>query len=302
MEHLLKTGKHKVTAITREESTAKMPAGVEVKRVNYNDPSSLVNALQGQEVLIITLAVTAPPDTQRKLIDAAATANVPWVLPNEWGINSSRNKDLGRDTFIGERAEKVRDHIEQLGKSWWIGISCGFWYEFSLSGTEIRYGFDFPSRKVTLYDDGNTHINTSTWPQCGRAVANLLSLKVNPDDENDKSPCLSQFKNKYVYISSFNVSQRDMLDSVLRVTGTRMEDWKVEYEPSKDRYEAGLKQFQSGDMMGFGKLLYARVFYPDRSGEYESTEGLHNDVLGLPKEDLDEYTKIAVEMAEKGRK
>ncbi|CAF3802094.1 unnamed protein product [Adineta steineri] len=85
VDELLKIGKHKITAITREDSTSKMPPGVEVKKVNYDDPSSLVEALKGQEVLIITMAVTAPKEQQTKLIEAAAAANVPWVLPNEYG-------------------------------------------------------------------------------------------------------------------------------------------------------------------------------------------------------------------------
>ncbi|CAF1690831.1 unnamed protein product, partial [Adineta ricciae] len=77
VDELLKIGKHKITAITREDSTNKLPSGVEIKKVNYDDPSSLVEALKGQEVLIITMAVTAPPDQQTKLIEAAAAANVP---------------------------------------------------------------------------------------------------------------------------------------------------------------------------------------------------------------------------------
>ncbi|CAF0806414.1 unnamed protein product [Adineta steineri] len=87
VEELLKIGKHKITALTREDSTSKMPPGVDVKKVNYDDPSSLVEALKGQEVLIITMAVTASKEQQTKLIEAAAAANVPWVLPNEFGGN-----------------------------------------------------------------------------------------------------------------------------------------------------------------------------------------------------------------------
>jgi hypothetical protein len=275
-----------------------MPAGVEVKKVNYNDPSSLVEALKGQEVLIITMAVTAPKEQQTKLIEAAAAANVPWVLPNEFGGDPTA-LEMQKDNMLGEGKTKYREHIEKLGKSSWIGIVCNYWYEYSLSGGSVLYGFDFKDRTVTFYDDGNTRINTSTWPQTGRSVANLLSLKVLPDDASDKSACLNDFRNKFVYVSSFNVSQKDMLDSVMRVTGTSLKDWKVSYEPVKERYKAGVEEFRSGSRIGFGKLLYARSFYPDKCGNYEERKGLHNDLLGLPKEDMDEYTKIAVQRAEK---
>ena len=293
---MTKTGKHKVTAITRPESTSKVPAGVTVKRVNYDD-ESLVKALQGQEVLIITMGVGAPPDQQTKLIDAAAAANVPWVLPNEWGHDGA-NVQLGKDILLGDKQTKFRAHIEQLGKSSWIGISCNFWYEYSLSHGVDTYGFDFKNRTVTFIDDGNTRINTSTWPQCGRGIAGLLTLKLLPDNEHDKSPCLSQFRNNFVYISSFLVSQKDILDSVMRVTGTTCEEWKVSYEPSKERYKSGVEELQKGNRNGFARLLYTRMFYPDGSGNFESSKGLHNDILGLPKEDIDESTKIAIKMAE----
>lgn len=274
-----------------------MPAGVEVKKVNYDDHDSLVEVLKGQEVLIITMAVTAPPEQQTKLIEAAAAANVPWVLPNEWGSDGA-NVQLSKDTLLGDKATKYRAHIEQLGKSSWIGIACSFWYEYSLSNGVETYGFDMKKRTVTFIDDGNTRINTSTWPQCGRAIASLLGLKVLPNDEHDQSSCLAQFRNKFVYISSFLVSQNDMLDSVMRVTGTKREDWKITQEPHKERYESGLAELQKGNRLGFVRLLYTRVFYPDGSGQFETSKGLQNDILGLPKENMDECTKVALQMAE----
>lgn len=294
---MIKTGRHKVTAITRADSTSKVPAGVEVKKVRYDDYDSLVEALQGQEVLIITMAVTAPFEQQTKLIEAAAVANVPWVLPNEWGPDGT-NVELGKDILLGEKQNKYRAHIEQLGKSSWIGIACSFWYEFSLSSGVETYGFDLKNRTVTFIDDGDTRINTSTWPQCGRGIAGLLGLKVLPDDENDQSPHLAQFRNKFVYVSSFLISQRDMLDSVMRVTSTKLGEWKITHESSKKRYESGMAELQKGNRLGFARLLYTRVFYPDGSGDFETSKGLQNNILGLPKEDIDEYNKVALQMAE----
>ena len=285
-----------MTAVTREGSENTIPDGVIAKKVNYDEQSSLVEALKGQDALIITMSVMAPPTSSMKLVEAAAAAKVPWILPNEFGIESADHEGLRNDTVIGSSHVKIRSRIEELGKSSWMGLVCGFWYEFSLGGTAARYGFDFPSRTVTFYSGGNTTQNTSTWPQVGRAVANLLSLKTRPDDANDKSPSLQDFKNKAVFISSFNVSQRDMFDSVLRVTGDKKEDWTVKDEDVKERYQTAMKKFQEDkDFLGFAVALYARPLYPDDSGNYEKRHGLSNDVLGLPKEDLDKYTKLAFE-------
>ena len=50
------------------------------------------------------------------------------------------------------------------------------------------------------------------------------------------------------------------------------------------------------------RAMYVRLFYPEGSGNgsgaYGPMRGLYNHVLGLPKEDLDERTKIAIEGSE----
>ena len=297
---LIRGKKHRVTAITRSDSTNTVPSGLhDVKKVDYNSHSSLVRALEGQEVLIITMAVMAPKETQPKLIDAAVEAGVKWIMPNEWGVDHTK-EEMSKDTMMLDRFVAVRKYIDNVGadKTRWIGLCCGFWYEFSLAGTEARYGFDFEEKALTLYDDGETKINTSTWPQVGLAVARLLSMKILPDDEKDKSPCLSHYKSKSVYVSSFFVSQRDMFESVLRVTGDSEKDWKITQEDVVERYNRGQQVLKEGKMVGFGILLYARVFYKDGAGDFN--DKLDNDVLGLPKEDLDEATKVAVDMALSG--
>jgi hypothetical protein len=291
-EALLKTGRHAVTAITRVDSNGTLPEGVQVKKVDYSNPSSLVEALQGQDALIITMAPMAPPDTQSKLIQAAADASVPWVLPNEWSPDTA-NEALVKDVFPFQKMRKARDLIEQLGKSSYIAVITSFWYEWSLA-VPASYGFDFANRTVTLFDDGETKINTSTWPQVGRAVASLLSLPIHPEGQ-DKDRCLDRFRNSQVYVSSFTVSQKDILDSVLRVTQTSLDDWKVTKEPAKERYLGGIEAMKKGDMMGFARMMYTRVFYPDDSGNFEKTKGTSNDLLGLPKENIDEATKVAIQ-------
>lgn len=297
---LIQTDKHHVTAITRPDSTNTLPKDIHnIVKVGYSDHAALVTALIGQDVLIITLAVMAPPESQIKLIDAAIEAGVKYIIPNEWGIELA-NEKLSKDTMMAGRYIPIREHIEKhgAGKSSWIGICCGFWYEFSLAGTEARYGFDFDKKTLILYDDGNVKINTSTWPQVGLAVARLLSLKISPDSEVDRSPSLAQYSNKALYVSSFFVSQRDMFESVLRVTGDNRDDWKITHENSVERYERGTQLFKQGQIVGFAMLLYVRVFYNDKSGDYNAK--LDNDALGLPEEDFDQATMVAVKMAQAG--
>ncbi|KAI3327191.1 putative oxidoreductase CipA [Xylariaceae sp. AK1471] len=276
VDALVHEGNHRITAITRSDSTNTIhPRFHDVKKVDFNEVPSLSKALE------------------------AVKAGVPWIMTNEWGIDCSK-EELSRESRARERVNLARAYIEKVGagKTQWIGLCYGFWYEFSLAGTEARYGFDFDKKAVTFFDDGTTKINTSTWPQVGRAIARLLSLKVFPDDDEDTSPCLSRYANKSTHVSSFFVSQRDMSESVLRITGDQSSDWKITYENVVDRYQRGQKLAQEGRLFGLGIVMYSRVFYPDGSGDFN--DKLDNDVLRLPNENLDDATQVAVNMAHSG--
>ncbi|KAK3319179.1 hypothetical protein B0H66DRAFT_558915 [Apodospora peruviana] len=299
---LLQTGKYAVTAITRPDSTNKIDLeGLNIVRADHSgdDDSALVSALRGTQALIITMAVTAPRDTTAKLIAAAAKANVKYIFPN-WFGHDPANDSLCNDSFLTQMRDSVRAEIARHGVSSHIFLACNFWYEFSLGGGADRFGFDFQNKSLTLFDDGDVPINTSTWPQCGRAVASLLSLKVLPDDENDKSTTLSHFGDKTVYISSFRLTQKDMFEAVKRVTGTTDADWTITRESAEQRWKEGMAEVQKGNFAAFTKMLYSRMFFAAGGGDYESKRGTDNVVLGLPVEDLDEATKIAVRMGKNG--
>ena len=240
------------------------------------------------------MAPTASRDAHSKLVQAAAKAGVPYVMPNGYGGDIDNIK-FGEETMLGPVAQASRDEIERLGMKW-VTVCCGFWYDYSLAGGEARFGFDFDNRSLTIYDDGNTKNSTSTLSQVGRAVAKVLSLKEFPDDENDKSLTLSRFLNKGVYIKSFVVSQNDMFESVKRVTGTTDSDWMVTHEATKKRYEDGLAQVKGGNMAGFSKMLYSRAFYPDDPNDVSAKA--QNKLLSLPDEILDESTKVGIDLVE----
>ncbi|CZR49298.1 putative isoflavone reductase family protein (CipA) [Fusarium proliferatum ET1] len=296
---LLQTGKHKITALTRHGSTNNLPEGIIIATIDYNDEPTLIAALKNQQFLIITMAPNAPKDTHSKLVQAAAKAGVPYIMPNGYAGDIEQVK-LGEDTLLGPVAKANRDEIERLGMKW-ITVCCGFWFDYSLAGGESRFGFDFDKKTLTLYDDGNVKNSTSTLAQVGRAVARVLSLKELPDDENDRSLTVSSFLNRAVYLNSFVVSQKDLFESVKRVTGTSDADWTVTHESSRKRYEDGLAQVKRGDMSGFSKLLYARAFFPEDPSDLSAKA--QNELLSLPKEDFDEATKDGIALVEvlKGR-
>ena len=86
-----------------------------------------------------------------------------------------------------------------------------------------------------------------------------------------------------------------MLESALRVTGTKQDDWTITKEPAQERYSSGVEGIQQGKRIGFAKMMFTRVFYPDGCGDFERNKGTLNGLLDLPKEDIDESTKAAIE-------
>lgn len=225
-------------------------------------------------------------------------------MPNYWAFAlGERGGTLAADPLFTSFANYINDvrNVSVPGggvKPNFIALANGFWYEFSLGMGEPWFGFDIKNRKVTLYDEGNVKINTSTWGLCGKAVASLLSLPISGD--GDGHPALEDWKNEGVTISSFLISQRDILDSLNRVLRISDADWTITKQPTKERFQQGLQQLQEGNRLGFAQAMYARLFFQGGGGDYETGYGLDNGKLRLPEEDLDEATKRAVEMVNNG--
>lgn len=73
-------------------------------------------------------------------------------MPNERGT-SVDNEDVGNDATLGPTLRTTRQEIVDTGINV-VALSCGFWYEFSLAGTEARYGFNLAKREVTFMTRG----------------------------------------------------------------------------------------------------------------------------------------------------
>lgn len=288
-------GQFSITALSRPSSTKTIPTGVAATKVaDQADHKSLVEALRGQDVFIITIAPGLPLDIQKPLIDAAIEAGVKYIMPNEYGLDYG-NESLAKDTLIGDSGLGIRRYIEERGrgKTSWVALSCSFWYEFCLAGSEIRFGFDLGKRVLTLIDDGNTKISVSTWRQCARAVAELFALPIGLE-KGYTGATIADWKNKAVFVSSFEVSQRDMLASILRVTGGRESDWTINQEDSQTRYERGIELKDAGDISGQILFVFTRVFFPNGGGNFGHKTV--NAELGLEKEDLDTATREALDL------
>ena len=274
---LLSQNIHTVTVIQRPESTTSFPAEVIVKKGSFDDEEFLDAAVDGQDVLVLQLPRTVT-GVRAGLIRAAAKAKVQYVLPVEFGT--------APDTKITEEFDHLAEKrvwralISELGVSSWIAVVTNPWLDLGLRAG--GWGLHIKERRATLWEGGNTKMNTSTLKRSGEATAELLSLS---DAE------LHKFRNRAFFVSSCYVSQKDIFRSVLRATETTEKDWEVTTPTAEDVIKESDKALKAGDFMkSFLDKYYMTHLRQGFGGDYN--EKVDSKDLGFPDEDLD---KIVVE-------
>mgnify|MGYP005989740563 FL=1 len=297
IEALQSAGTHKLTALTRNAGGTGFPKGIRVVQVDYYNHEALVDALRGQDCLVIILAASTPGEVQINLVRAAAAAGVRWVFPDSWATDHT-HAFPGYHVDYGGNVEGAIAEIDRLGKSSWISFICSFWYESALAGGPLWLGFDIPGRSVEFIEDGKTKFNVSTRWLCGEAFQRLLNLPetLAGDGTDSNTAALSNWRNQPLRVSSFLVSQRDILDSIHRVLGTTDADWKIEFQTLEERLKKADKLAETEPILGYGLEVHARRLAPGGYGDYETPFGTANELLGLEKEDLDEATAKILKM------
>jgi uncharacterized protein YbjT (DUF2867 family) len=282
---LLNANIHTITTITRTESSAQFPSGVKVQKGDYLDHSWLVSALKGQDVLIMQLNMyPVAMDSQIMLIEAAAEAGVRWVLPTEFG--SDINSPLATEFPMMAMKKKYRELIEKKGMNW-VAVVNNPWFDWSLK--QGMWNVDIPGRRAIINNVGDAKFNTTTLGQVGRGVAALLSL---PEEK------LNNFKNSAVYLRSFLLSQREILDSAIRATGTKKSDWQITMQDPEVTIQTARDAVAAGNPMAFVGEFYTAHMQEGRGGNYEEKAAKDAAVLGLEEENLDEVIKRVVEEVE----
>jgi hypothetical protein len=107
---------------------------------------------------------------------------------------------------------------------------------------------------------------------------------------------LEKYRNSFVYVNSFHVSQLDVFHSLLRATGTEKKDWKVTKVPADDAIAEGRKALAAGDQKGGIDMFVGMMFKDGAGGDFRAKS--HNGVLGLEEEDLDEVVSRTVKKVE----
>jgi putative NADH-flavin reductase len=202
-----------VTAIQRNGSNNKVADGIKSIHVDLTSKSDLIAAFKGQDVVVS--AVPNPTlESERIIIDAAAEAGVTRIVPSEF---SSNLEAKAKETMLPIVAEKlkVREYVTQAVSSGkipeWSSINNGPFLDWGISGAFL--GPNPRTRTAVFHNGGNKKITATSTDDIAKAVALMLQ---HPGDT----------KNKPVYVYSAYLSERQIRDTVSKLTG--ITEWDTE--------------------------------------------------------------------------
>ncbi|KAJ5716419.1 isoflavone reductase family protein [Penicillium malachiteum] len=260
-----------LSILSRKSSKSNFPPGIKVTKVDDDYPlDQLIKAFQGQDALVSTLP-GRPYTVHLRMIDAAIQAGVKRFIPTEYGNNTC--PAAGELVTLYAEQAKVAAYLkskESAGLTW-TAIHTGQFFDWGIESEWLDYHLE--EKRVTIYDSGDKLWSTTNISTAATAVARVL---LNPENT----------KNKAIFEASFTVSQRQVLETLERETGTA---WKVETMSSADAMKMAT-ELDDKDYSDGLKLLVLMLLYADdanRGANFENF-GLSNELLGLPEESLAE--------------
>ena len=133
-------------------------------------------------------------------------------------------------------------------------------------------GFDLQNRKATFINDGRGKWSTTCLPTVGLAVKNAM-IKAE------------ETVNKVIYVDSFTVSQKDVVASLEKATGST---WEISQIDAEQQKKTGMEKMSKGDFSGAPLLLSYINAVEGHGGNYATYKQTSNELLDLPKESLDD--------------
>jgi len=265
----------------------------------YNSEDELVKAFTGQDAIVS--AVGGPGFTQqRAFILAAIKAGVKHFVPSEYSTNT-RSDAVRRLVPLFEAKQKVLNLLKEKESPTfsWTGLATGPLLDWvgqfgarrqHLGPTDVPQGiqsgflgFDIASKKAKIWDGGEVVFSAMNQDDIAKAVVSILQHPV-------------ETANKYLYVETAAVSQMQILKSLEAATG---QAWVVERVKTAELVALGQQLVAAGDFTGNFLLVQASVW---GNGErlrqnFAIDEALANEMLGVPKGNLDETVKRVVDAA-----
>ncbi|KAL4925277.1 aromatic alcohol reductase [Aspergillus undulatus] len=274
---LLHASDFNVTVLTRSSSAATFPAGVIVRTSDFSS-ADLQEAFKGQDAVISAVGATGFAD-QKKYVDAAIAAGVCRFLPSEFSadtLNDTVNNLLPLFFLKKDVIEYLRS--KESDSFSWTGVATSGLFDWGI--TNRFFQFDIASRSATIWDNGDKRFTLTNEKQLEDAVVSVLR---HPEAT----------ANKYLYISSVETSQNEILAALESTTSS---SWALQHTTTDAQVAEGSKKLQSGDFDGALQLVRAIPYgiTPGLKSNFAKDRVLANGLLGLREESVQETIQRVV--------
>ncbi|KAJ4299237.1 hypothetical protein N0V90_004481 [Kalmusia sp. IMI 367209] len=274
-----------VTVITRQSSKAKFPPTTQIVRVPDDYPrNELVAAFRNHDAVILSLNFQADKH-HSALVEASIEAGVKQLIPSIFGgrhtpeVQSIFPFAAGKAAMLAH-VEKRAQEVEGWG---YTAVCNGLFHELCVQTS--FYGIDAKARTATVWDDGKTKFSASTYAGVSSAV-----LRVLREPEGNR--------NRTVYVSSFEVSLGELLDTYKSTVGA--EGWSVEYKDAEEGIKEAKETSQTTHdfmtrMRAIGRLALLSSVKRGAGADFVA-EGLSDsERLGVEREDAKMVTRKVLE-------
>ncbi|PVH75067.1 isoflavone reductase family protein [Cadophora sp. DSE1049] len=249
-----------LTVLSRKCSKSTFPSNVKVYKIDDDYPvTQLVDAFTGQDALVSALP-GRPYTVHLRMIDAAIQAGVERFIPSEYGNNTC----VAAADLVPLYADKAKvvaylKTKESTGLTW-TAIHAGQFFDWGLESGWL-----------------DSHVEEKAWSttNTGTVATAVARVLLKPEET----------KNKPIFVSSFTVSQNQVLGELEIATDSKREVRRMTEEAALEK----AKKLDNKDHSDGLKLLILMLLYADstdRGANFEKSGLLTNELLGLPVENL----------------
>ncbi|KAM0271297.1 hypothetical protein ACHAPA_002903 [Fusarium lateritium] len=263
IKHLLKNG-FKVSVLTRNPSTANLPAGVEAIGADYTSAETLTPSLSGRgfDAIVIVLNRLAY-DASVVTMQAAVNAGIYRAIPSFFGV-SLDNPEIANMPFINSKLPVYNDVLEKgaKGEITYTGINTGMFLDWVLDeDIFVSLSGKIPTR---VADGGDILMSSTTLDDIGKAISAVL---LKPEET----------VNKIYYIHTVVMTQNQVLGYAREAAPDV--DFVVEHVDTAVLVEAAWKRYHEGkkDRVSLRDFII-RASYGLGNGFFPKTD---NDFLGV---------------------
>ncbi|KAI0888387.1 NmrA-like family protein [Annulohypoxylon maeteangense] len=270
VEELKADGTFEITVLSRKSSPT-ATKGVNLVKVDDSFPQGdLEKVFTGQDAVVMTTSFQLFGQ-EDKFIDAAVKAGVKRFISSDFTSNTTNMDTLAMFPMMGGKA-RVNGELkakESTGLTW-TAISTGIFLDIGLMTGFV--GYDLKGHTATIWDDGNAKFSVSTKANVAKAITRVLR---NPEIT----------ANQHVFVSSLETSMNEILSGLEKGQGVK---YDISYTKLEDEVAFGKSMLAKGDFMKAHKLVLAASLIPGYGNNFAEEEKLWNDVLGVPRESIDE--------------